>query len=268
MKSHPKFVVTTSHRPVSGQPALARQLAAEFHVPFVERNDQSLEVLMEKLRVEGIIVVSSRRVSYVSGGKEFFFHPGLARLRIKELKYGKTDQMIEAMSLQSGDSVLDCTLGLGSDAIVASFIVGEGGKVTGLESSPVIASLVNRGLKAYPEEEEDITRAMRRMEVIHANHRDYLAGLPPRSVDVIYFDPMFRSPRRHSPAMNAMRSLTTSDPVDRESIQLAKRAALKRVVMKERRGSPEFQRLGFTEICGGRYAPVVYGVMDRQGLIT
>lgn len=31
-------------------------------------------------------------------------------------------------------SFLDCSLGLGSDSIVASFIVGESGSVTGIEA--------------------------------------------------------------------------------------------------------------------------------------
>ncbi len=30
-------------------------------------------------------------------------------------------------------TVLDCTLGMASDSIVASYVVGESGKVTGLE---------------------------------------------------------------------------------------------------------------------------------------
>lgn len=265
-QSHPKFAVTTSHRPAPGQIEVGKQLALEFKAPFADRNDLSLEVLSQKLCVEGMVVVSSQKVSYVSGGQEFFFHPGLARLRIKELKTGKTDQMIKAMSLQTGESVLDCTLGLGADALVASFVSGAGGRVTGLERSLIISTLVRRGLSTYPEIEEDIALAMRRVEVINANHKEYLAGLPPRCFDVVYFDPMFRFPRRHSPAMNAMRSLAAPDPVDRETIYLALRAAVKRVVMKERRGSVEFERLGFKKISGGKYAPVVYGVMDRQGV--
>jgi len=261
----PKFAVTTSHRPHPGQLESAKKLAAEFEAPYADRNDLSLEALSIRLQVDGMVVVSAKKVAYVSGGGEFFFHPGLAGLRIMEVKNGKTDQMIKAMSLQKGESLLDCTLGLGTDAILASFVTGPEGRVTGLESSLLIATLVRHGLSVYSAAEVDTVRAMRRVEVVNADYKEYLAGLPPRSYDVVYFDPMFRAPRFHSPAMNALRALANPEPVDRETIDLALRAAVKKVVLKERRGSAEFERLGFKKICGGRYSPVVYGVMDLQG---
>lgn len=231
----------------------------------MDRGELSLEDLSQKLCVDGMVVVSRQKAAYVCEGQEFFFHPGMAGLRIKELKNGKTDQMIKAMSLQSGDSVLDCTLGLGTDAIVASFITGPGGRVTGLESSLLISVLVHHGLLTYPEVDEEIALSMRRVEVINIDHKEYLASLPPRSFDVVYFDPMFRTPRYYSPAINSIRSLANPEPVDSEVIDLASMVAAKRVVLKERRGSAEFERLGFKTIMGGKYAPVAYGVIDLRG---
>jgi hypothetical protein len=172
--------------------------------------------------------------------------------------------MIQAMSLQAGDTVLDCTLGLGTDAIVASYVSGPLGRVTGLESSNLIAYIVGRGLKTYRFEDEDITMAMHRVEVVHSNHKDYLASLSPCSYDVVYFDPMFRLPRRHSPAMDAIRAIANPNPIDCETVALALRTCRKRVVMKERRWSKEFDLLGFRDIRGGRYAPVVYGVINHE----
>jgi hypothetical protein len=265
MKS-PKFAVTTSQSQTSDLVHYAKRIAYELDTPYVERNGRSLKAISAILGVEGMVVVSSRKVSYVSQEGEFFFHPGLAGLRIKELKNGKTDQMIEAMSIGPGSSVLDCTLGLGADAVVASFVAGKDGRVVGLESSPVIAFLVKLGLKSYQEACGDVTAAMRRVEVVRADHREYLRTLPAGSFDVVYFDPMFRFPRRRSPAMNAIRALAAPDPLDRETIDLALKIAARRVVVKERRGSAEFRRLGFEKIYGGRYAPVVYGVINRQGL--
>ncbi len=173
--------------------------------------------------------------------------------------------MINAMSLQSGESVLDCTMGLGTDAIVASFISGVNGRVTGLESSVLISTLVRYGVSTYPETEEDVALSMRRIEVVNVDHKEYLASLSPCSYDVIYFDPMFRNPGYYSPAINAMRFLANPKPVDLQTIDLALRVAAKKVVMKERRGNTEFKRLGFRTVLGGKYAPVVYGVIDLQG---
>lgn len=259
------FIVTTSHRPTQLQIEEAKQLALMFNVSFAERSDTSVKDLMEKTGAGGLMVVSARRTSYISGGQEFFFHPGLARLRIKELKNGKDDQMIRAMSLKPGDSVLDCTMGPGADAIVASYISGPNGRVTALESSPVISALVRTGLLTYPED-EDIAPAMRRIKVVNIDYGRYLAGLEPYSYDIIYFDPMFRAPRHRSPAMNSARLLANPAPVEVETVELALCKAAKRVVMKERRGSSEFERLGFKRIVGGNYAPVAYGVLERQGV--
>jgi len=261
-----KFAVTTSQSQTPDLVYHAVQISRELKVPYIGRDGRSLEAVSKTLGVEGMLVVSSEKVAYVSREGEFFFHPGLAGLRIKELINGKTDQMIDAMSLSPGDTVLDCTLGLGTDAVVASFIAGKNGRVVGLESSPVIAFLVKRGLAFYPEANRDIVAAMRRVEVIRADHREYLRALPPGSFDVVYFDPMFRFPGKQSPAINAMRNLANHAPLDRETITHALRIAVKRVVVKERRGSAEFERLGFEKICGGRYAPVVYGIMDGQGV--
>jgi 16S rRNA (guanine1516-N2)-methyltransferase len=206
-------------------------------------------------------------MTFVMGEHEFFFHPGLARLRIKEINNGKTDQMISAMSLNEGHSVLDCTMGLGTDAIVASYVSGAAGNVDALESSPVISELVKRGLQSYVDEDTEILHAMRRIKVINIKHKEYLASLKAGSYDIVYFDPMFRFPRRQSTGINAARMLADPDPVDLETVQLAFNAAARRVVMKERRDSTEFERLGFKHIYGGRHSPVAYGVKERQGVL-
>lgn len=257
------FVVTTSLRPTPGLVESAKQLAAHFNVTFVARRDLSIKDLSGLFSADGLLVVSSQKISFIMGGNKFFFHPGLAGLRIKEINNGKTDQMISAMSLKEGYSVLDCTMGLGTDAIVASYVTGATGSVTGLERSPVISELVKQGLQSYLEEDKEIMLAMRRIKVINTKHKEYLAALETGSYDIVYFDPMFRYPRRKSPGINAARMLANHDPIDRETIEMALNAAARRVVMKERRDSAEFARLGFKHIFGGRYSPVAYGVKER-----
>ncbi|MDD3653637.1 MAG: class I SAM-dependent methyltransferase [Desulfotomaculaceae bacterium] len=260
-----KLAVTTSRSQTSNLVCQARQIAWELKVPYIGRDGRSLEAIATAHKVEGIIVVSPQRVSCVTRAGEFFYHPSLARMRIKEINNGKTDQMIEAMSISPGNTVLDCTMGLGTDAVVASYVTGAGGRLVGLESSAVIAFLVGRGLATYPEPDRDIAAALRRVQVLQADHREYLRMLAPGSFDIVYFDPMFRLPRRKSPAINVMRTLADPDSLERETIHLALKVAVKRVVVKEGRDSSELRRLGFKNIYGGRYAPVVYGVMDGQG---
>lgn len=256
--------MTTSLRPTREQMLLARSLAGEIGVPFISREKRSIPALAEEYAANAVVVVTARRVSCFVEGVEFFFHPCMASLRIKEIKAGKTDQMIKAMELRPGDSVLDCTLGLAVDAIVASFVVGPGGLVVGLEASSVIKALVRHGLSTYREASPDVIDSMRRIKVEHADHREYLAGLPDRSFDVVYFDPMFRRPGLKSSAMNALRPLARHDSVSPETIEEAWRVARRRVVLKENRLSPEFSRLGFRVVQGGKHSPIAYGVLNKE----
>ncbi|MDD4335579.1 MAG: class I SAM-dependent methyltransferase [Desulfotomaculaceae bacterium] len=258
------FVVTTSLRPTFGLVEKAKQLAARFNVTFAARGELSIRDLSGLFSADGVLVVSSQKISFLMGENKFFFHPALAGLRIKKINTGKTDQMINAMSLKEGNSVLDCTMGLGTDAIVASYVTGATGSVTGLECSPVISELVKQGLQSYMEKDRETMLAMRRIKVINTKHKEYLASLKTGSYDIVYFDPMFRYPRRKSPGINAARMLANHEPIDREIIEMAFNAAVRRVVMKERRDSAEFARLGFKYILGGRYSPVAYGVRERQ----
>lgn len=259
------FAVTTALRGSQGLGRRAAELAQRLGAPFIPREKRSTGEIIRAGGLEGVLVLGKERITYVYPGGEFFFHPGMAKLRIKEIANGKTDQMIKALDLRPGDSFLDCTLGLGSDAIVASF-VSNGGEITGLESSPVICLLVSEGLSLYPGEDADdkeLIRAMRRIRVICAGHGGYLASRPDNSVDVVYFDPMFRAPGKKSCAINSFRPLANISPLTPDALREALRVARRRVVLKESRKSNEFARLGINCISGGRYSPVAYGIIEK-----
>ena len=152
-------------------------------------------------------------------------------------------------------------MGLASDAIVASYAVGTQGKVVGVEASPLLAFAVAQGLKEYATGRDEVDVAMRRIQVVHARAEDYLKTVPPNSFDAVYFDPMFRFGVQTSANMKPLRPLAYEKPVDAEVIRLALLAA-PRVVIKER--SEDFLRsLGCTEITGGRYSRVKYGIIGR-----
>lgn len=259
------FAVTTSLRPDEQLAKRAQSIAQSLGVSYINRGNYSIESITAGAGVKGLIIVSKGRLSYISDCGELFFHPGISIMRINNLKNGKTDPMIEAMGLKRGDTVLDCTLGLGSDAVVASYVTGSEGRVVGLEISPVLAFLVKRGLCDYKCPVEDITAAMRRIEVVNVDHREYLFKVPPQSYDIVYFDPMFRRPIKKSPSINAVRWVANRDPIEPEVVDRAVKVARKRVVMKERRASGEFERLGFKFVVGGKSSPVAYGVIDIRG---
>ena len=170
--------------------------------------------------------------------------------------------MIDALKISTGSKVLDCTLGLGSDAIVESFIVGAEGKVVALESNPLIAAVVGHGMKNFLEDSPHILEAMRRVEVVNADCSDFLKTCADKSFDAVYFDPMFRRPIEKSSGLNPIRPLADNRPLTEEIIREACRVAKLRVVMKEHSGSAEFSRLGFKILSGGKYSSIAFGVID------
>lgn len=258
-----ELVITTGLRSNPELEQLARELSNKLNINYIPREKHSIEVIKEATGAASVVIVNKEKILLYTAGKEFFFHPGLAKLRIKELQAGKTDQMIKAMDLHKGDTVLDCTLGLAADAIVASYVCGQGGKVVGIESSPLVAEIVRRGLKTYSGEKAELLDSMSRVEVVNVNHLTYLCQLADNSFDVVYFDPMFRKPREQSSSMGTLRPVANNSALDYRAVTEALRVAKKRVVMKESRFSEEFNRLKFHTIQGGQYSPVAYGIINK-----
>ncbi|WP_308447269.1 class I SAM-dependent methyltransferase [Desulforamulus aquiferis] len=256
-------MITTGLRNSEKVEDLALELSNKLKLPYLPREKQSLESIRQRASAESIILVNNNRLSLVTNGMELFFHPGLAKLRIKELQAGKTDQMISAMALSEGKTVLDCTLGIASDAIVASYIAGSLGTVVGIEASIAVAEIVSRGLKNYHGERPELLDAMRRINVVQGDHLEYLRQLPDNCFDIVYFDPMFRKPREQSSSMAPLRPFANSNPLSPDAVNEARRVAKHRVVMKENRFSQEFKRLNFHTIQGGRYSPVAYGIIHK-----
>ncbi len=256
------FIVTTIRKPNAATENLAMELAEKLGGRFVIREDFSFDALRKIHGAENILLVKKNSLSVVTVEGELFFHPNTAHLRIKNLRGGEGDRLIDALKISTGSKVLDCTLGLGSDAIVESFIAGAAGKVIALEINPLIAEVVSYGLKNFSDDSPHILEAMRRVEVVNADCKDFLKTCADKSFDAVYFDPMFRRPIQKSSGLNPIRPLADSKPLTPEIIREACRVAKFRVVMKEHSGSKEFERLGFKIAGGGKYSSIAFGVID------
>ena len=256
------LIITTAQRPDAGTARQAEEIARELGVPYIQRNKESLEIISQGSQ-NNILVVASKGLKLITPQGDFVFHPSMSKLRIRNMVRGEGDALAAAMDLSPGNTVLDCTLGLGADAILTAFAVKSAGRVIGLESNPLLAFIVKEGLRTYKDENQDLNEAMRRVEVICANHQEYLTKQLDASFDVVYFDPMFRRPVSRSSSMEPLRRLAIPDAVTVETINEAKRVAARRVVLKETRNSPEFARLGFHQVVGGRYSPVAYGIITK-----
>jgi len=219
------------------------------------------------------LTITRSGVFLTSGAKQLSFHPSMAVIRLINLLRGGSDRYLEATQLKAGDSLIDATLGLGTDALIAACAVGEKGSVLGIEQSPILAAFVHDGLDHFAEiirkaNNKDkqatwaaLAQASQRIDVRWGEHLEYLKHIPSRSVDVVYFDPMFRNTCKQSDSVVPLHRWSDHNPLDHQVVLEACRVARNRVVLKERKESMEFRRLGFDILLGGRYSPVDYGVI-------
>lgn len=257
-------VITTGRRTQIEHIALAKRLAKDWGIEYCFRGRESTETILQNAKVSNIIVVKENRLTLKTATGEFFFHPNLAQIRIKNIRQNSAkDYMLDALNLQKDMSVLDCTMGFASDAIIESYAVGEAGKVVALEKNPLIAVVVAYGLKNCVFNDADLQDAMRRIEVVNADALEFLKIQKDNSFDAVYFDPMFRHPLTESENINPIREFAERAPVSEEMIKEAKRVARHRIVLKENARSLEFERLGFSTQIGGKYSKVSYGVMEK-----
>ncbi|KIL39502.1 SAM-dependent methyltransferase [Gordoniibacillus kamchatkensis] len=256
------MIVTTSYEPTAELAREAREAAAALGAAYAPRGRSSLSQLLAKHGESELLLVAKGGLQLIRGGEPpLFFHPSMAMIRLKRLQRGESDPLLAASRLAPGDTVLDCTAGLAADAIVFAYGAGESGSVTALESEPVIALLVASGLASYELGDADLTAALRRVRVLRTDHLAYLREQPARSVDVVYFDPMFRRPIEASASLSPLRELANASPLAAEAIAEARRVARKTIVLKEQKDSAEFARLGFVKVIPTA-RKLAYGVIE------
>ncbi|MDY0322701.1 MAG: SAM-dependent methyltransferase [Candidatus Carbobacillus sp.] len=276
------IVVTTAEKTKDGLTHRAQRFAQAHGWRYVPRAGKSLARLCLEYEAEGVFIFAQDGLTfYRSEGQAFRYTPGMAYLRIKRLVKGENDLMVEIARLRPGDTFFDATSGLGGDALVASFVVGSAGRVVAVEASYLLYALVKEGLKMWAEQTsasfwskpsdstigvdhplgKGITEATHRIEFLHGDHRQVLSKLPDRSVDTVYFDPMFeRTVHASHGTVDTLRVLGDSTPIQDEAIEQALRVARRNVMIKERPGSPLFARYGFRLYA--RKASFTYGVRE------
>lgn len=256
--------VTTAGRTNEEMIKKAKEVALELKTSYIARNKKTVKAL-QNLYKEDCIVVGKERLELFSLGENdpFFFHPSSSMFRIKRLMENGHDPFIEACNLKQGKHILDCTLGLASDSIVASYIVGNEGRVVGIEGSPYLAYLVGKGLKTWDSGIEEMNRALRNIEVVQQISLDYLKTLPDKSFDCVYFDPMFEEGILESDGIKGLRQMAVYQDITNEMILHAKRVARERVVLKDHFRSQRFERFDF-KVTRRKSAKFHFGVLQIQ----
>ncbi|WP_339177181.1 class I SAM-dependent methyltransferase [Paenibacillus sp. FSL R5-0701] len=256
--------ITTGEKEIASQVERARKLAETTGGTYVPRNRTSLPKLIEHYGINEILVVLNGRARlFRKDATELEFHPSMGFVRAKRVLRGEADPMLEAGAVIEGDTIVDCTAGLGSDALVFSVAAGKSGQVIACESSQPLYTLLLEGMSHYKSNQPLVDEAFRRIDLRHVDHLELLRSMPDRSCDTVYFDPMFREPMMDSSAIQPLRDYANAHALNEQSIMEAKRVARKRVVMKEKRGSAEFDRLGF-EILDRANAKTLYGVINVE----
>lgn len=261
-----RLIVTTSARPRPELLAQAEAWAERLDAPCVPRRGGLAKMAAENA-VDGVLVITPERPIYhePASGLEYFFHPGMAKTRLHNCRRGHMDPMLQAMRLQPGDRVLDCTLGRATDAVVAAWQAGPEGLVVGLEKSRVLAELTVDGLAHYVDPSRELTSLLRRIEARWADHNTTLPDLPDAAYEVVYFDPIFDQPLERSHAMSPLRELADASPLSPAAVAEARRVAARAVVIKQRRGTALWSQLAVDEvISGGGSSRVEYGVVAAR----
>ena len=257
--------VTTSHRPDPALWAHAQIFASELDCSRETRHAEGMGVLFARRpeAVRALVVQQERLLLVDRDGWQFFFHPNLGILRLRNLLRGQHDFLIDAMRLQPGDSVLDCTLGYAGEATLCAHVVGEFGEVHGIEGTQELGIVVREGLPTFETENPVMNAAMRRIQVVHLGHHlEFLGTCPDKRYDIVYFDPFFDVAVDVQERLGPLKVFGDHSPLTEEALGHARRIARRAVVVKTARWSSLLEQFGITELHGGRSARVVYGVLS------
>ncbi len=212
----PRFFFATSRRarvPEARVPALAAWLDAD---PILDRP-------LPRDR-PGLVLDGRGLCLYTPGQKPHLWHPGMAHRRLRLA----VDPLVRLLDLRRGESALDCTLGLGHDALV---LATAGARVLALETFAPMLAFTLTGLAAH-------SLAGRRVHARRVDHAAWLAAAPDRSFDHVYLDPMF-PPDQGGPSTtwSMLRTFAVgprlTDAVLRDALRVARRTVVLKLAPDE-----------------------------------
>ena len=85
-----------------------------------------------------------------------------------------------------------------------------------------------------------------------------MRSMPAASVDCVMLDPMFDQPKKSSPHFELLRKFADHRPLDRETLDEARRIARRWVVVKGGRYTKQFDRLGLKPTFTSRFKSTVW----------
>jgi len=187
---------------------------------YLELHDNRLELLQSGKNSPGPIVVE-----FVTGK--------LAH----RLKYGggRGQPLARAVGMKPGyhPTIIDTTAGLGRDGFILASL---GSQITLCERSPILAALLQNGLKRAAVDPVIGDWVSQRIKLVHADSSQYLLSLKDTQIpDVVYIDPMYPDKKGSAlvkKEMLALQQLLGPDTNSLSLFQNALKSARRRVVVK------------------------------------
>lgn len=252
------LALTVANKPGEGDADRARAVAAEYGLPFLERErGQPLEQWIQ--RYDGVFVWARNGLTLWSRDGQLRWSEGVAHLRVERIDDGdgEDDHFLRHARLRPGDAVLDCTLGVAQDALVAARAVGPTGRVVGVEKSLALYVLTTEGLATH-----DPGLHSTRVEVVHADSAEFLQAQAAKSFDVVVFDPMHERPAKAQPQFHGMRAWADHAELTAEMISAARRVARRRVLVKGSRYSQDLKKLGLSALPSPPSSSAIWAVVE------
>tara|TARA_B100000902_G_C27245875_1_gene882572 strand:+ start:730 stop:1551 length:822 start_codon:yes stop_codon:yes gene_type:complete len=242
----PKIAVTHTLNANTILVEQAKAIALQLNCLLLDRRTTTIQSILNKFNLDALIVVEEHRLTIQTLQGTLRYHPNTSVIRIINICRGRSDVLIRLMKLKKGDRLLDCTCGLGSDAITGAHVAGDEGYILALESSAVLSLLVRKGMLSYQHRTHtEITEAMRRVKIKDTCYKTALPELPDKSFDVVYFDPMFKKSIDTANGLQLIRRFANYVAPTAKDIFHAKRIAVRSVLLKDSSNGKLLNQLNF-----------------------
>ncbi len=218
--AHGSLVVIDMAR-LPGRQSLARELAAQLNAALAADGevDSEFRLIVSDERIE----LCDRRMKVGQGVSADFS-------AIDRRSASRSEPIARAMG-RGSRTIIDATAGLGKDSFRLASL---GFEVTAIERSPIVAALLNDGLRAARTDQTLSHAMLDRVRLVVGDAREALTTLP--RPDVVYLDPMYPPKRKEAALpkkrMQILQALLGPDIDSTELFELAMRQAIHRVVVK------------------------------------
>ena len=204
----------------------------------------------ERQSTEDALVVTRQGLALKVAGKQMSWHPGLLHA-LRES--GSRHPWIQLGDIKIGDQILDCTLGLGTDARFISEITKE--RVLGIEQSLAIFLISQEGLKNCDAQ----------IDIHFGRCLDLLQQQDKDSFDVVIADPMFpKHLEKQSHSLSIVRHFGSYEPLNIDWLTEAKRVARRYVLVKDHVHNDLLELLGAEYIWSKGKRLTRYGRWDAN----